>query len=296
VQGRRLTLGVPVLVAILVACASPATAWAKGGHVVPPSRAMEFKLRGSHGYSISVSGTGRQVSLEAAKGGSSAVYTAHGVALGKRIKARFGQLGRLSFRFRPNGPPRLVPLRDGNCHGEGEIVEKGVFVGALSFEGEQGYTIAHASRVKGKVVKTLKETCSEEEEGKGSPGVHLTILVAGSKSPPALLTALRVASSAHPETSASLFQAAIMEFEPGRLTVTRTITAEGGPDAFTSTESKGQPTSVTITPPLPFAGSATYQREHGFTGSWTGSLTGNFLGRGEVSLAGPEFSAEAARL
>lgn len=296
-QVRSLKVGLALVGVGFVAYAVPAVASAKSGDfVIPPSRSMEFKLKGSHGYSISVLGNGRLVSLTVAKGKSSAVYTAHGVALGKRIKARFGHLGRLSLRFHPAKPPRLVPLPEGNCHGEGAIVETGMFVGVLTFEGEQGYTGARASRVKGKVVRTLKQTCSEGEEGKGPSGIDLTILIAGSESPPVFLTAFKFASNTHSGSDASYFQAAIVESESGRFVVTRTITAEGDLDAFTSTESKGQPTSVTIAPPPPFTGSATYQKVHGLTGTWTGSLTGNFLGRGEVSLAGPEFTAEAARL
>jgi hypothetical protein len=42
----------------------------------------------------------------------------------------------------------------------------------------------------------------------------------------------------------------------------------------------------------PFKGTATFQRTGGSKGTWSGSLVGDLLGRGEVALAGPEFSAE----
>jgi hypothetical protein len=52
--------------------------------------------------------------------------------------------------------------------------------------------------------------------------------------------------------------------------------------------------SATIEPPAPFSGSATYLSSPEYpSGSWTGSLAGDFPGVGMVSLAGPEFCAES---
>jgi hypothetical protein len=63
-------------------------------------------------------------------------------------------------------------------------------------------------------------------------------------------------------------------------------------DAFAWNEEGGHITSATLAPPAPFTGTATFQRTRGAKGSWMGTLAGDFPGRGEVTLAGPEFSVE----
>jgi hypothetical protein len=280
-------------VAIAVACTLPAAATAKRGFVIPPSRSTEFRLKGSGGYSISVLGNHGRVSLTAKRGGSSVVYSARGLTSSRRIKARFGGLGRVSVGFHPTRPPHLVPEPGGNCKGGGEVVQAGRFVGTIAFEGEQGYTAVHASRAMGKVTKTFKQTCSGQESEGSGPAV--TILSASSKSSGVFVTAFKLVSRAHPRFDGSVFGASIAEFRPGGLSILRSISATASLDAFTVSGSGGEITSATIAPPQPFTGTAEYQLAKGSSGSWMGSLVGDFPGRGEVSLAGPEFSAEISR-
>jgi hypothetical protein len=130
--------GIGLSIALL---ALPGAAFAKGRNlVIEPSQTMEFQLKGSNGYSISVSGSGGDVSLTARHGGSSASYSTRGLASPARIKARFGHLGRVSVRFHSgNGSPRVLqPAK--NCRGKGEVVDRGHWVGRIEFEGEQAYT------------------------------------------------------------------------------------------------------------------------------------------------------------
>lgn len=279
--------------AVIFLFASPGAATAKGRNfVIAPSQTMEFRLKGSHGYSISVFGIGKEVSLTARHGGSSASYSTRGLASPTRIKARFGHLGRVSVRFHSDSGPRLVPLPEGNCRGRGEIVDRGHWVGRIEFEGEQAYTTLHASRARGKVTKALKQTCRHEGEGGHVPGLRVTVLSAVSEASGAFFTAFKITSSSFPAIDGSLFSASLFEARSPRLSVIRSISAEAKVDAFATTGEKGQIESATVAPPAPFSGTATFQRTGGSKGTWSGSLVGDFLGRGEVALAGPEFSAE----
>jgi hypothetical protein len=284
-------LGVGVIIALF---AWPGSAIAKGGSfVLEPSQTMEFRLKGSHGYPISVVGSGGEVSLVVRHGGSSAVYSTGGLASSTRLKARFGHLGRVSVRFHSDSGPRRVPLPKGNCRGKGEVVDHGHWVGRIEFEGEQEYTTVHASRARGKVTKTPKQTCSQPRGEKGhARDPRVTTLSAASKTNGIFLIAFKITSSSHPALGGSAFGASLVERLGRRLFVVRSIDANAEVDAFSSTGEEGHIESATIAPPAPFKGTATFQRTSGSKGSWLGSLVGDFLGRGEVALAGPEFSAE----
>ncbi len=99
-------------------------------------------------------------------------------------------------------------------------------------------------------------------------------------------------SKPHPGLDGSAFSASITEVLPGPLVIFRSISAATDPDAFIATRSGGEVTHATIAPPAPFSGTATYEQKRGNRGTWVGSLTGEFLGRGVVSLAGTDFVAE----
>jgi hypothetical protein len=279
--------GAGVVIALF---ASPGAAIARhSSSVIAPSQTMEMHLKGSNGYSISVFSSGGGVSLTAGHGGSSASYSTRGLASPTRIKARFGHLGRVSVRFHSgNGPPRVLqPAK--NCRGKGEVVDRGHWVGRIEFEGEQAYTTVHASHARGKVIKTPKQTCSPPEAEGGHPSLRVVFLHAEASS--ASFAAFKITSSTYPKFDTAVFIASLSELS-GRLWIDRSIDVHAEVGAFASTGQKNHIESATIAPPAPFKGTATFQRTGGSKGSWTGSLAGDFLGRGEVALAGPEFSAE----
>jgi hypothetical protein len=60
------------------------------------------------------------------------------------------------------------------------------------------------------------------------------------------------------------------------------------PDAAFSFDE--QLNSATLTPPAPFAGSASFQRIDDYASRWEGPLTVSFPGRPEVPLTGRDFS------
>jgi hypothetical protein len=106
------------------------------------------------------------------------------------------------------------------------------------------------------------------------------------------LLASRVISESQPGRNSSTFGASVIESVSRSMSISRSITAAAESDAFETTTYSGRIKSVTISPPRPFSGQATYGRTKGHRGTWTGSLVGEFLGRGEVGLTGPDFVAE----
>jgi hypothetical protein len=52
--------------------------------------------------------------------------------------------------------------------------------------------------------------------------------------------------------------------------------------------------AITATPHRPFHGTAEFQPKRGATGSWLGTLTAVFPGKGAIPLAGPTFLASRA--
>jgi len=255
---------------------------------------MEFRLHGSHGYAISVFASGRQVSLTAEHGGSSASYTASGVVSPEKVEARLGNLGQISLQFHAKGRPKMV-APDRGCSGKKGTVESGTWVGTVDFKGEQGFTSVHATRGRAEFSKTPRWTCKGEEEEGSLAGIRWTSLEA-SANRGAFVLASRIESQAHPSIDTSFFVAAIGERLGGRLSAVRSISADAPIDAFALTEEAGSVTSATVSPPAPFTGTATFQRTAGSKGSWSGSLVGDFPGRSNVALAGPKFSAKIAEL
>ncbi len=217
-----MTVGIVVFIAILAAF--PLESMAKGGNfVIQPSRTMEFSVKGSKGYLIAVSASSGVVSLAASHRSSSATYTTPRKGSPTAIEARFGKLGKVSMRFRSDHGPRLAPLHDRSCHGKGEYVDSGTWVGKVEFVGEQGYTMAHATRARGKIVRTLKETCKREAEGGSEGGVHFTILEASSENAATFVTGFRIESLAHRNLGGAVFGASVVEVHGRRLSVVRSI-------------------------------------------------------------------------
>jgi hypothetical protein len=283
------------LVALLI---PPAAAVAKHGEdVIEASQSVEFTLKGSNGYSISVSGNRETVTLTAKRGSSSVAYITDGFASPTKIKARLGRLGRVSMRFHPRGEPTRIPASQSGCRGGAETVRSGTWVGRIEFDGEQAYTAVHATRAKGTVTRSPKLRCSNQEGKEGdSSGTQWTVLSASSDTRPISFAVFLVTSETHPNLDFSGVGASLFEVRGRTLAILRSINSIVKNDAVTLNEDGNQITSATIAPPAPFTGTAAFQRTQGSEGSWTGTLAGDFPGRGEVTLAGPEFSAEVSRI
>lgn len=188
-----------------------------------------------------------------------------------------------------------MPHAKGPCRGGAETVQSGTWVGRIEFKGEQGYTAAHATRAKGAITDSPKVTCGGSEGKEGVfPDFQATVLSAASDA--RVILATSISSETRPDFSGSGFIASIVEFHRRGLSIIRSINANAKSEAIALSEESGHIVSAAISPPAPFKGTATFQRTSGSEGSWTGTLMGDFPGRGDVTLAGPKFSAKVSRM
>lgn len=286
------TAGVLVLIGIWAAPAQSAQTPAE--FFEWPDGLREFHLSASKGYQLRISDTGRRnIFLTAQKGRASVQYQVRGKRTGGNgIDARLPGIGRIVVAFRPIGRPHLVPVAD-NCKGRGNLVQHGVFEGTIHFRGERDYARADASRAKGKVVKSFKQTCRSGGDGSGGAELHLTFLDASDFHQGGLVgfSAFKLTSTSQPGFDDVSFGATLGSTRHG-MSVFRSVSANSGSASMVSTSQGQLPDSLTVTPPSPFKGSGEFKRISKSSTSWSGSLSVEFPGTGPISLAGPSFSPE----
>ncbi len=78
----------------------------------------------------------------------------------------------------------------------------------------------------------------------------------------------------------------------GQLAVYRFAFALASPLAFAANDALSL---AGVSPPAPFSGSGTLQRDSGGAKSWAGSLAVSFPGAPEVPLTGPQFKTQLSR-
>jgi hypothetical protein len=302
-----------------IAAVQGATAQAKGSTTSP--RLARFSVPGTHGFKVivlaSVEGASSPVRIVAEDRMGAAEYQTLGTVTSSAINASFGQLGRIALRFHPSG--RVLHNHvSGDPECPSGAAQLGEFTGSLSFRGEGGYTTVSTHRVAGGVGAPTAPIDHHEELSLGCPNANRhTFIAPPGQLPPSLhenssgfrelsavatgpgeTTAFGAAgfSLRHSETAATdpescLFVALTEELREA-VQIARFIAA-GGPGR--ECPLAGSPASVTVTPPAPFSGTATLQRNGDGSTSWTGSLGVAMLGREPVALAGPLFKAELSR-
>lgn len=245
-----------------------------------------FTVAASHGYKIKVFSFGSAVILEAMHRDhrhlSAAVYLARGVATPQRLQATFGNLGKVSMRFRP---PKASGRSSVCRFGERLVRRRGAYVGRLDFTGEGGYVAVRLHRAKGKIVTPAGRcprrhlTHAQEEKRLGSLFEPISGLLASSREGVTTTTLFGIKRK-----SGSAFFVSHEETH-GRLAIIRLVIAEGR-KGFHANEAA---TAVTLSPPAPFHGSGHYRAEPDGTTTWTGPLSVNFPGAPRSPLTGPSF-------
>ncbi len=276
---------------------------------------IRFKLAGTNGYQISVQaefdGSGSRprrssVTLFVDRHSEDAIYTTAGTATPDMLKASFGNLGFISLRFHASGRVLRTKLSKG-CRSSGEpAIPKtrlGVFVGTIRFTGEQDYTEARASRVKGGVGDQggllsphEKVGCFTGEFIQGGGKKRREKKPHQSKN--------RISFEAYARSTEVSFFVSPRNIKPsaahssytftsiasekqGRVRILREISAVG-PSSDLQYDSAL--TSATFDPPPPFTGTGTF--DENASPSWTGSISVQFPGSSQISLAGLAFQAE----
>lgn len=296
-SARRRRLGI-VACALIAFSAAPSLAAAKSGYVVfPGSHEVELRLKGSGGYSIDVSRSGRNFTeAYLNKGPALVVYILrHHHSRGNGIEAKFPGVGRVSVQFHPTGAAQKEPGFFPPCNGGQTVRQAGYFQGLIRLRGERGFTRVHTSRARGKIVSKAKEICkrslfdpSEPRSEESSTRLFATArsegrAIAFSATTLGLLT-----------DTLTFFSGAVSEQREG-MVIFRQAFVRAPARSFSPEGPGDYPPAATATPPEPFHGSALFQRGHDEENSWTGSLSVVLPGAGRVSMTGPEFSAKLCR-
>jgi hypothetical protein len=256
----------------------------------------EFSVKAANGYSIQVEGSGDEVTLSANGSEGSAIYKVPGRVSTSGIAANFGKLGVIDVEFKPSRRMK-VETPPNRCEGKPHVTRWGVFVGTVRFAGERGYTRVRVSRAPGRTHVSPRWKCKRPRGGSGkAPSIP------GEGSEDAFVleisnrrTGLEAGAFAfHPpgEEGLTLFVAGIEERRK-RMRVSRFAFEPGKDEDFSIDESLA---TATISPPKPFSGSATYQRNSDGSVSWTGSLSVMLPGMARVSLVGPDYRLRLYRL
>lgn len=255
-----------------------------------------FAVPASNGYVVGVGGGRGRVSLLAIHRSleGSVSYEVPARVTGEVVRARFGKLGRIAVRFQPSGrvkhrrPPR-------GCQGRPKRTIPGVFVGAIRFRGEQGYTRLAIGRAKGKMEESPRWRCRSADRGdasraaKASAAEGTTVLEATSSRNRLAFSAGLVRPSGKREVA--VFNATSNE-RRGKMLIERSALAIGRDRTLAFDEGL---TSATVSPPRPFSGSAAFLTNPDGTTSWTGDLRVDFPGAKNRSLVGDTFTARLSR-
>lgn len=289
-----------VVAAALVLLALPAGAAAKPGFSVEgPRRWSEFTLRGTDGYRISVSAVSasgkraRNVLITASKGQRDMVqYAARGLSAGDgSIKTKLPGVGRIAVRFNELKVSREA-VAD-NCEGRADVIRHGVFEGRIELRGEHGYTSVHGRSAPGTIRQSFRQVCDQREPGHrqagGGNSFHLETLLAGREGQRTLSFSVSRFNFGPKFGGPSVFFSASSSTQRHGFFVSASVSAEGEPGSFLTPDPAGALEDASVSPPAPFQGSATFHLDSPTSASWTGTLSVELPGVGDVPLAGTGF-------
>jgi hypothetical protein len=266
---------------------SSAAAHQRKAEIFPGSPlTVEFRLKASNGYAVSVYGVRNRVILAATRGRASAQYSVRGVVSRDGVEASFGKLGRVSVAFTEKRVKR-VPSSVLGCRGGPEVQRLGTFAGTIRFRGERGYTEVRAHAANGKTAVSPRWTCPSggstsefeipDQVDLGASCGTTGFAAIGHRS-------VEDGPPVFPDEPAGTSFFGFSHRARGRMTVTRVALAFGKRTDFLFDNAFS---FATVTPPPPFHGSATLSRDPSGGGGWEGSLS--------VSLPGEELALVDSR-
>lgn len=278
--GRRLITAAALALCLL----APATAGA--AEEEDEGAIHAFSLKASNGYRVIVlAGRDREQArgdlliLVGSKRGSVS-YSAKATVEPSGIQADLGELGLIDLAY-----VRLKGKEKHACGDEASRVDRGEFRGTFELHGEEGYTEARATRLKADLGFFLDLVCGDflsfgNFSGAGLPGARLEAVARrGSDSELSFdIKKNRPSAPAAIEVEADELSAGVQ--------ITRHIELLVKPGAF---RYDPKLRSATVSPPAPFAGSATFRRAAPAGKRWTGDLTVDLPGRADIPLTGAGF-------
>jgi hypothetical protein len=271
-----------------------------------------FEVKGSNGYWVEVTAK-RAAGEKAAKVTVTAErdrYKVESVSVGYSVHtpltpdggfdARLPGLGRIDVSFAQMKVRKTKVPANRVCGSSTETVRKGTFRGTISFRAEGGFTVARRSAAPGYVREDSSRACKELESPEsfveGSVGPKNAYLgVVGPPGPPAVTFYTSGYPETEPPTSSGgiptvAFSATWSTERRGVQILARTYRTTVS-SYFRVPGPVGTLTDATVVPPAPFKGTGVYHAESPTTATWTGDLSVEFPGIGDVPLTGPDFTA-----
>lgn len=243
-----------------------------------------FRLSASNGYTLDVivvpprAGHSASLLIYASARNRGVRYVAPATVTETSMQADLGELGEISVNFRRTNKATRVP-----CGEEKIRFDSGQYEGKIVFHGEEGYTSVEATTTPGNIDYFLSALCGES-------------LVVGLPSERRRGAALYVRNPAlGPELSVS-------KKRPGaaaQITASMSEYINGiSIERFVSLRMPGKHFRydrrlriASVRPPLPFAGSARFDRSKKAGQRWSGDLTVDMPGRAGVPLTSPALRA-----
>ena len=251
-----------------------------------PEAQAEFSRKASNGYSIHFEVNRGRASLTARSGEGTVTYSGGGSLVDGRIQFGLGKLGRISARFKPDGSvDRLRPPK--SCKGREQVVRSGAFIGSIKFRGESDYTRLNAHRVHGAMASPRSWKCPDVPDRHPENAASLPTAL-GAFTPHSQVVFIAIGSELLP---LRFFIAGTSE-RHGALRISRSALAEGKPKSFDALEDLS---SATVSPPRPFAGTASFKRNADGSTEWSGTLSVALPGVESTALTGPTFTANLAK-
>lgn len=275
------------VVAALAAGAATAAAKPFAEEVFPPTG---FRLRGTHGFSISATafpaglGLPAGIVLTARRGNELVTYRAPVRVTSDSIRANLGSIGRVDLRLERSGQVKTAHAR---CTRGSRKYEAGTWVGLVEFDGEAGYTRAQATALPalpewltGPSACALQST--SESWSSRLPGAELKgISFAGGRT-------VKFQINKNRRRSDTLFTATLAERDRG-IRIYRSLSGVAPADAFRYDR---HVRTATLSPPAPFSGSGHLRRSRdSLSPIWTGNLMVAFPGR---TIALPDRASTSA--
>ncbi len=299
-----------VATAMFVGLVLPGAAGAKARtYKVPASTLQSVELKGTHGYKLNLA------------------VEDHGIAFLSAVNYRSHPVLKFvtySIRKHPHAEPDTLALKIGDqgsfegtfvtksvkheavsvpCHGDPSTVEAGFFVGTFDFDGAGGFTAVQRTRAAGTVIRSAPQVCRGPDKGK--PGddtsiygeseeeAHELQLIAGKPDGDP-----RFQASRYEETTAGEDVPPSMSFIGGvsrtsqGVEISSDIVVLGGKAATFQVSNPLRPAAeVTVAPPAPFSGTATFKLGNPAASRWTGDLAVELPVFGRVALTGPMIAA-----
>lgn len=254
----------------------------------------QLHLRAQHGYLVYVIGIGNEVMIEVGRRNGHAIsaYVVKGKVTPTGLSGDFGELGRVSLRFRPDRGPGSVHTKL-LCRGVPLRFERdGVYSGTVRFRGEDGYVAVRSHRARGQR-KTAATRCGPRRSRRSTQRANSSRVHRQVKLPRALFASSR----------SGVDVVEMLSFTTRDKVVTVAMTAQslGSMGVFHLAYDKAAPrvfalddalTRANLSPTRPFSGSGFYRAAPDGTRTWDGTLAVSFPGAPKLPLAGPGFEAE----